>query len=206
MINQMKYLIWVFAALLLASCASPTWVKIDKNNRTVSTNTFKVSLPTDWMHWANGQNYHTIKRDKETTYTFLPVERVYFTLDGRYLEEIEFIRFEAKDAFPYLKREYTKNMLPSEAAELYVSELRKAGLENITVNKNEPAIIAGKPGFKLHITWKNSHGLRVDRLIYGFGYKTGFYLISYEAPNLYYYPKHFAAFSEALNSFRLTEK
>ncbi len=203
--NYLKYYLLVSLALLLASCASPTWVKISKDTRNISTDSFKVTVPQEWMHWAGGQNFETIKREKEYP-VFLRVDRVYVTLDGKYLEQIEFIRYDAKDAFPYLKREYTSNMLPSEAADLYVSELKKSGMENITVIKNEPAMIAGKPGFRLLLNWKNASGLRVDRLIYGFGYKSSFYLLSYEAPNLYYYPKHLAAFTEAFNSFKLVEK
>lgn len=194
----------IIAALLLTSCAQPPWVMINKEKRTVSTDSFKVSLPTGWMHAASVQGYYTIKRDKD--YEYLRVDRVAVTLDGFYLEDIEFIRFNTKDALPYLKREYTGNMLPSELAELYISDLKKSGLEAITVEKNEPAIINGKQGFKLLLTRKNSRGLKVNRLIYGFGHKSGFYVMSYEAPNLYYYPTHLASFTESLNSFRMIEQ
>jgi hypothetical protein len=189
--------------LLLTSCAQLPWVKIDKETRLVSNDNFKVMLPVGWMHAAYLTGYSVVR---EKVYVPIAVNRVSLTRDGFSLEEMNFIRFDAKDALPNLQRAYTANMLPSEAAELLVADLKKSGLESLTVHKNEPATIAGKAGFKLHISRKNARGLRVDRLIYGFGYKSGFYVLSYEAPGLHYFPTYQGAFIEALNSFRLIEQ
>lgn len=190
-------------ALLLSSCAQQPWVKIDKDTRTVSNDTFKVTLPVGWMHAASWNSYYTVVRDK--TRVPLQIDRIKFTRDGFTLEDMDFIRFDAKDAMPNLQKAYTNNMLPSEAAELYIADLKKSGLESLTVEKNEPAMIAGNAGFKLRISRKNSLGLRVERLIYGFGHKSGFYVLSYEAPSLYYFPTYQDTFTEALNSFRLVK-
>lgn len=190
-------------ALLLTSCAQQPWVKIDKETRIVSNDAFKVTLPIGWMHAASLNKAYAVWRDKASVP--LAVDRVTFTRDGFVLEDMDFIRFDAKDALPNLQRAYTANMLPSEAAELLVADLKKSGLESLTVLKNEPATISGKAGFKLLISRKNANGLRVDRLIYGFGYKSGFYVLSYEAPSVYYFAAYQNTFVETINSFRLIE-
>lgn len=191
-------------SLMLASCAQQQpWVKIDKDSRVISNDTFKVTLPVGWMHAAGWNAYYNITRDKANVY--LNVNRVSFSRDGFSLESMDFIRFDAKDAMPHLQRAYTANMLPSEAAELLVADLKKSGLESLTVIKNEPATIAGKAGFKLLVSRKNSNGLRVDRLIYGFGHKSGFYVLSFEAPTVHYFAAYQNTFLETLNSFRLID-
>lgn len=188
-------------ALILSACIAQPWTQIDKDTRTAGNSVFKLTLPMGWMRANYLDNVYYVKRDK-TTWP-IRVERVTFTRDGFALEDMDFIRFDAKDAFPHLQKPYTSNMLPSEAAELLVADLKKAGLDTLSVHSNAPATISGKAGFKLHISYKNARGLRTERLIYGFGYKAGFYLLSYEAPSLHYFPAYKETFDQVVRSFRL---
>ncbi|MDH4190339.1 MAG: hypothetical protein OEW21_09055 [Betaproteobacteria bacterium] len=188
-------------ALTLAGCVAPPWQLTDKGGYTAENAAFKVSLPTGWM-WAKYLNagYYVPRAERGQ---WLAVDRVTLTRDGFGLEDIDLVRFDLKDAFPHLQKPFAGNMLPSEAADLLIADLKKAGLESLTVLGNEPATIAGKPGFKLHVAYKNGRGLSTERLMYGFGHKSGFYVLSYEAPGLYYFPTYKNAFLGVLNSFRL---
>jgi len=188
-------------AIALTACVAPPWTLTDKNSRTAENAAFKVTLPPGWM-WARylDERYY-VRRGEHGE--LLAVDRITLTRDGFGLEDIDFIRFNAKDAFPHLQKPYTGNMLPSEAADLLVADLKQAGLESLTVNSNAPAVIAGRRGFKLDISYKNARGLVAERLMYGFGDKSGFYVLSYEAPSLHFFPAYKDAFLGVLNSFRL---
>lgn len=191
----------VLLAVALSACVAPPWTLTDKESRIAENAAFKVTLPAGWM-WARylDERYFVPRGERGE---LLAVDRITLTRDGFGLEDIDFIRFNAKDAFPHLQKPYTSNMLPSEAADLLVADLKQAGLESLTVNSNAPATIAGKRGFKLDISYKNARGLVTERLMYGFGDKSGFYLLSYEAPSLHYFPAFKDTFQGVLNSFRL---
>ncbi|MFL6621540.1 MAG: hypothetical protein ACJ8NR_02825 [Sulfurifustis sp.] len=199
--RRVRHVVSALLALTLAACVTPPWTQIDKETRACSNAVFKITLPVGWMRANYLNDVYYVKRDKSVVP--LRVDRITFTRDGFALEDMDFIRFDAKDGFPNLQRPYTSNMLPSEAADLMVSDLKKAGLDALNVQSNEPATIAGKAGFKLHISYKNARGLRIERTIYGFGYKSSFYVMSFEAPSLHYFPAHRGTFNEVVQSFRL---
>ncbi len=188
-------------ALAVSACVAPPWTLTDKESRTAENAAFKVTLPTGWM-WARylDERYFVPRGERGT---LLAVDRITLTRDGFGLEDIDFIRFDSKDAFPHLQKPYTANMLPSEAADLLVADLKQAGLDSLTVNSNAPATIAGRRGFKLDISYKNARGLVTERLMYGFGDKSGFYVLSYEAPSLHYFAAYKDVYVGVLNSFRL---
>ncbi len=131
------------------------------------------------------------------------VDRIALTRDGFPLQDMDFIRFDAKYAMPHLRKPYTSNMLPSEVADLWIADLKKSGMSALKVHGNEPATIGGNAGFKLHLSHKNARGLQIERLVYGFGHKSGVYILSYEAPSIHYFPEHRNTFIETVNSFRL---
>lgn len=199
--NTRNVVVHALLALMLSACISQPWTQIDRETRTSGNDLFKLTLPIGWMRANYLNEVYYIKRDKKPVP--IPVRRITFTRDGFTLQDMDFIRFDAKDAFPHLQKPYASNMLPSEAADLFVADLKKAGLESLTVHSNEPATVVGKPGFKLHISHKNVRGLRVERLIYGFGHKSGFYILSYEAPSLHYFPTYRNTFNEVMRSFKL---
>lgn len=194
--------IHIVIALTLSACAIQPWTQIEKDKRIAGNSLFKVTLPVGWMQANYLNDVYYVRREK--TSVPIRVNRITLTRDGFGLEDIDFIRFDAKDAFPNLQKTYTNNMLPSEAADLLIADLKKSGLEALTVHNNAPATIAGKRGFRLLISYNNARGLRSERLIYGFGHKAGFFIMSYEAPSLHYFPRYKSAFDDVLRSFRLT--
>jgi hypothetical protein len=196
-----RILLGSILAVALGACVPAQWVKIEAENRTASNRTFQVNLPVGWMHANRLNRVYYVKMERYNAP--IPVDRITATRDGFPLQDMDFIRFDAKYAWPHLRKAYTSNMLPSEAADLWVADLKQSGLASLKVHSNEPAQIAGNVGFKLHVSYKNARGLQIERLIYGFGHQSGFYILNYEAPSLHYFPENRNAFIEAVNSFKL---
>jgi len=142
-------------------------------------------------------------------------DRLYFsdetgaTRDGPALQSI-YVDFRAhKNAFKSLKKDSSPDMLPQELAELLVADMAKErGLENVATLSNEPAMLAGRPGFRLSFEYKlpvDRGAVRVREIIVGAAAKGGFYLIGYRAPVLYYFDRDVDRFADAVKSFAITD-
>lgn len=194
------YMLVLVVAVAVSGCVS--WARIDSDSRMVSNAAFTVELPVGWVRLqsANDSYEASHKGERQT----IKVDRVVITRDGLNLEQIDLIRFNAQNAFPHINKPYKNGMLASEAAELYVADLKAAGLDNLSVVKNAPKEVAGKSGFELHVKFKNDRGLQSERLIYAFGDNSGFYLMSYQAPTLHYFEMYKEVFVRIAQSFRVT--
>jgi hypothetical protein len=131
------------------------------------------------------------------------------TRDGPQLQTI-FVDFrEHKKAFKSIKKESSPDMLPQELAESLVADMTKErGLENVTIQSNEPAMLAGRPGFRLRFEYKqpvDRGAVRIREIIVGAAATRGFYLIGYRAPVLYYFDRDVDSFADAVKSFTITD-
>ncbi|HEX9473332.1 MAG TPA: hypothetical protein VF931_04040 [Steroidobacteraceae bacterium] len=142
-------------------------------------------------------------------------DRLYFsdetgaTRDGPALQAI-FVDFrEHKKAFKAIKKESSPDMLPQELAELLVADMTKErGLENVAVQSNEPAMLAGRPGFRLRFEYKlpvDRGAVRMREVVVGTAATRGFYLVGYRAPVLYYFDRDLDSFGAAVQSFTITD-
>ena len=142
-------------------------------------------------------------------------DRLYFsdetgaTRDGPALQSI-FVDFrEHKKAFKSIKKESSPDTLPQELAELLVADMTKErGLENVAVQSNEPAVLAGRPGFRLKFEYKlpvDRGAVRMREIVVGAAATRGFYLVGYRAPVLYYFDRDVDSFADAVKSFAITE-
>lgn len=199
--TKLQVVIALFLAAIIAACG-PLWVRVDSQTRITKSPTFIVELPIGWVRAGGLSNSYYV--GSGSAGRNLTVDRVLLTHDGLNLQAVDLVRFDVKDAFPHIKKEYRSGMLASEAAELYIADVKASGLENLTVVKNAPTTVAGRPGFEVHIRFKNNRGLQSERLVYGFSDKAGFYVLSYQAPTLHYFPNYKDAFLAIVNSFRLT--
>ncbi len=186
--NKGLQLLSCIAIVALAGCAtqSATWSSIEESTRTVQVGRYSVELPGGWMQLKSGQNdSHVVSRD------------------GTNLQLIEIIRTKLEEAFPKLKRGVPSSALPSELAELQIANMRAGqGLADLSVVKNEPIAIAGTTGYSLLTRFKNSRGLRYERIVVGFAEADGYYTLSYQAPTLYYFGRDRAAYDALLRSLR----
>ncbi len=181
-------LICVFLILSLVS-ACATWVKLEKPVVVGPDKSFTVEVPVGWVRAA------------------LVTDKVLITRDGTGVQFIRIGKRAHEKAFPKIKKGTTADMLPTEVAELLIAEIKsEEAMSGLTVLTNEPADIAQKTGFRLHLQMKNQSGLRYEAVVYGFVDKSGFYELTFRAPTLHYFERDLPAFEQAVHSFRLAAK
>lgn len=202
----MKKLFAAFAfTLLMSGCApSPYWTVTDDLNNVVKSTSFQMRIPEEWVRTTKPITWERVEIDDDMRTLLL--ESMVVTKDGTNIHAVNVTRRYPDTAFPTIKKKSKASMLPFEAADLYVSELRKrSGLERLKVLSNKPTKVDGKQAFELVMQYKNEDGLRIRMTSYGFVDKTGFYTINYRAPYLYYYDRDMADFKKLLGSFRQLE-
>lgn len=187
--NIMKYRILLSCLLtitfLVAGCAA--WVRVEQPLAESPDKSFTVELPVGWMRQNN-----------------LMFNGIAVTRDGFGLQSITAMKLAHDKAFPTIKKISNAEMLPTELAELALAELKtQDDLSNLEVISKKPAQIADRDAFRLHVRTKNKRGLAVDRVIYGFADKNGFYLLDFEAPRLHYFERDLPAFEKTAKSMKL---
>ncbi|MEJ2574463.1 MAG: hypothetical protein P8164_12880 [Gammaproteobacteria bacterium] len=189
-------------AVVIGGCAPPPyWTLTDDLNQVVTSHSFKMIVPEGWNRSTTADTYDYVTIDGKDVPVLL--ERMVASRDGFGINAISVTRRYPDTAFPAIKKKSTANMLPNEAADLYVSDLRKrSGLERLKVLSNKPARVAGKPGFEVAMQFKNDDGLRIRIVSHGFVDKTGLYTINYRAPYLYYYKRDYGAYIKVVHSFK----
>jgi hypothetical protein len=187
---------------LVGGCAqAPYWTVTDDANRVLKSTSFEMTVPAGWTRTTTADTWEQVKVDDKPQTLLL--EQVTASRDGVALQAITVTRRYADTAFPTIKKKTRADMLPIEAADLYVSELRKRyGLERLRVVSNKPTQINGHQGFELVMEFKNDDGLRLRIVSNGFVDKTGFYTINYRAPVLYYFDRDYADYTKLVRSFR----
>lgn len=132
------------------------------------------------------------------------------TRDGVWLQRI-FVDFRKhKNAFRALKQDSTPEMMPQELAEKYVAEMAKASsLQNMEILSNEPALLAGRPAFRVHVAYRASvdmGSVRYQAIIVGANSPQGIFLVAYDAAVLHYFGRDLEAFEKALATFSISDK
>jgi len=188
--------------VLVGGCAqAPYWTVTDDANRVLKSTSFEMTVPAGWTRTTTADTWEQVKVDDKPQTLLL--EQVTASRDGVALQAITVTRRYADTAFPTIKKKTRADMLPIEAADLYVSELRKRyGLERLRVVSNKPTQINGHQGFELVMEFRNDDGLRLRIVSNGFVDKTGFYTINYRAPVLYYFDRDYADYTKLVRSFR----
>lgn len=129
------------------------------------------------------------------------------TRDGPGLQSI-FVDFRSHaKAFKAIKKVSTESMLAQDLAQNLIADMTKErGLESVSITSNEPAIVAGRPGFRVTFEYRapvERGSVRVREIVAGATGPKGLYLIGYRAPVLYYYSRDVGAFDAALASFAI---
>lgn len=177
----------VAMSMLLASCA--VWTRLD-SARLNGPDGLSVQPPAGWMRFN------------------MAGDRVIdMTRDGR---PIQILRIEYRkhdQAFPAIKKKSNPDMLPSEAAELLLADLRaEPSLANMEVVENHPYRVAGKPGFWLHGRYRDSRGAPFDLVAVGRTTRDGLLVVFYRALSAYYYPRDLKIFEQTVASIELDSK
>ena len=173
--------------LLLAGCVqSPA--RVDSMPTQAPDKSYSVDLPIGWIKQGSPDNRTLI------------ASRNGFLLEGMHISKRPI-----KEAFHRTKKAATAQMLPAELAELEIAELKSQDqfTAALTVEQNEPAEISGREGFDLRVRFKNTRGLEIQRVVYGFVDQAEYYRLSFQAPMLYYFDKYYPDFQKAVESFQL---
>jgi hypothetical protein len=131
------------------------------------------------------------------------------TRDGPALQSI-FVDYRShKSAFRALKQKSTPTMLPQDLAQQLVADMTKErGLENVSILADEPAVLAGRPGFRLRFEYRlpvQRGAIRYQEIVVGTVNDKGLYLLGYRAPVLHYFERDLAAFEETLKTFAIAD-
>jgi hypothetical protein len=184
-------LVLVLAGLTMG-CTTPggKWSAVDSARPTAKVGSFSIAMPVGWMRLGEED-----------------ANRILLSRDGVNLQIIEIVCAKGDNAFPRLKRSIPSSVLVSELAELQLAEMRASpGMDNLEVVKNEPATIADKSSYMLHVRYKNARGLRYERIVYGFVEADSYYTLTYQAPTLHYFARDRGQFDDLLRSLHASNK
>jgi len=182
----MKKSLLLVLVLFLTGCVSPP-MRVDTPRVEASDKSYALDLPIGWIR------------------QFTEEKNLMASRDGFPLQMIAVVKRPVKLAFPKTKKAAGENMLPSELAELEIAELkaRDEQTQALIVLENEPAIIAGREGFRLKVSYRTERGLEIHEVVYGMTDKGSMYRLDYRAPKLYYFDRYSGEFENAVKSFTL---
>lgn len=184
-------------SLAAAGCVT-IWSEVDSGSAMAKKPSFSVELPAGWMRYQQREDKVVVDRK------FVKVESIVITRDGLNLQKIDIINFGKENAFPHIKKSFKETMLPTEVAELMIAELKASpGMEALTINKNEPVTLQDKDGVMLLVSFKNQKGLVYKNEVVALGDKSGLYVLSYRAPELYYFGTYQPVFEQLMHSFSI---
>jgi hypothetical protein len=195
---------WVAASIfLLISCGLSPYSLVTERHL-VSPENFTVDLPQGWRQ-------HNLSYDPLYTYKAMLEKRrklswdvIRLTRDGLLLQQISIGRIPVTEELPNTKRKLAQGMIPLEAAEVMISDIRSnSNLRNQDIIENAPASVGGYPGFKLHYTYRTEEELKVEGLFYGALVGNWLYYVLYEAPAQHYFSKDLRLFETTRSSFQI---
>jgi hypothetical protein len=151
---------------------------------------FSVQLPEDWLY-DSSSNALTASHD------------------GPGLNHISIAILPHKKVFRNAKKVSTPKSAPEDLAEDYIAELQAGSnaLRELVVVSNEPAELAGKAAFRIHVKYRaaeSSGGAQMEAIIFGTALESGVMLVSYRAPSIHYFERWIANFEATAKSITLS--
>ncbi|MFV2058983.1 MAG: hypothetical protein ACC707_21190 [Thiohalomonadales bacterium] len=193
----------VFAACLLVSACQSTWTPITEENAEIQLGHLHFTTARNWMIYND--HFNNYGGTANAKFKDNSLQRIMLSKNGFGLDIIDIIRFNAKRAFPSLKRGLPRGRLPIELVELYIAEQKAlTGVSIFTITRNEPREIAKQEGFLLQFHYRNSAGLFIEQMTYGFADGDYFYVLSFRAPSLHFFDAGIKDFVRLLDDIKLT--
>lgn len=150
---------------------------------------FSVQLPAGWL-------YETSSRSVSASRDGVAVDSIVVEITPH------------KKAFKDAKKVSNAQSPPEDLAEDYIAE-RQAGphaLRDLVVVSNEPVELAGKPAFRVHITYRApdaAGGAPMEAVTFGTALDKGILLATYQAPAIHFFPRWLDAFEATAKSVSL---
>lgn len=176
-------------AILLPGLAL-AWDSVEVNKRVgPSKGDFSIQLPADWL-WDGSR--HSIESSH----------------DGPGLNHLSVAVISQKDMFKNTKKRLTPTTSPEDLAEDYIAEIQTGpqAMQNLTVLTNEPAELAGKPAFRLHLKYRvpSVGNATMESVVVGTALAKDVLLATFEAPSLHYFERWADQVDEAVRSITLS--
>jgi len=174
--------IWMAAMVVLTACAGP-WQPIQGD---LTSPQWSITAPEGWMHLSNP-------------------ESEMLTKNGPYLEYIMVQSRPLAKGFRFTKRLLDPGMLPHEAAQLIIDNLRSdPRFRGFQLLISEPAVAANRSGFKLTYKYLDKYGVTMKTIYYGVLLPDRYFNIRYTAAQRYYFEQELPAFKKVLGSLQLS--
>lgn len=129
------------------------------------------------------------------------------TRDGPCLQRIYVDFRKHKKAFRALGKDSTPEMTPQELAEKIVAEMEAAGsLQNMQVLTNEPTTLAGRPAFKVHVSFRDAvdaGSVRYEAIVVGANSPQGIFLVGYVGSVFNYFARDMETYDKTLATFAI---
>ena len=167
--------------LLTTACAGP-WKTVPAD---LSAPQWSITTPQGWMHLSMPESEMLSK-------------------NGPYLEYILIQARPLTQRFRFTRQALNPGMLPHEAADLILDNLRSDPLvRNFRLLSSEPATVAGRSGFKLTYSFSDKHGVTTKTIYYGALLTDQFFNIRYTAAQRFYFDKELPTFNNVVSSLQL---
>jgi hypothetical protein len=180
------------AALLLGGCISiyDEWPYRPAGRRYSSWSLFdadvRMELPEGWMK-ANGVENGIVA-----------------TRDGFNLQTLRFRRLRLGKPLPHTKKALAEGMRPDELAEVLIDDIRSDGTAlGLQILETRPATVAGQPGFRAAILFKDPDGLRFKAATAGVILEGYAWQLTFVAAARHYYDRDLPLFERALASLQI---
>jgi hypothetical protein len=173
---------WLFAAsaaFALSGCA--VWTKLDGG--VVSHAGVSVNAPADWVQLTANRDVLMITRD------------------GLGVQQISVSFLTGEKIFPKTKQAFSADVAPQELAQRVVGELRQSPeMSGLEIKSVAPATVAGKPGFRALVEWRNERGATFQRVVAGSAIDGGLLMVQYQALKRHFYERDLKVFENVLAS------
>lgn len=176
-----RFLLLLGVTALLAGCA--VWTRLD--GAPLAHAGVSVKPPVDWMHLAARK------------------ESLMITRDGVGIQFIDAAYLVDDKIFPKSKQVFSKDTPPQEMAQRFVGELRQLpGLAGLEVKSVAPETVAGRPGFRAIVEWRNDRGATFQRVVAGAAVDNGLLVLQYQSLKRFFFARDLPEFERALQSFK----
>ncbi len=123
------------------------------------------------------------------------------TRDGWALQKITVRQLDPGKPLAHTRKQLRAGMAPRELAEVLVDDVRASGANALTVVETRPATVAGAPGFRAVLAYKDGEGLARRAVLAGALLGDRVWQVAYDAPERVYFQKDLPTYERALASF-----
>jgi hypothetical protein len=157
---------------------------------------FAVKLPSGWVHQSTARSV-TVSRDGFLLNS-ISVSRT--DLDDAFEDQMKEQRVEGDRKRPQIAADTPAEDL----AAFYTAKVMRVS-DQSTLVSDEPALLGGRPAFRVTTELKDGRGVRIRTTCTGTAQEQGYYEVCYAAPALHYYERDLAIYEALLASFEYLE-